>query len=230
MLKKILLLLVVAAAGVVAFAATRPGSYRVERAISIEAPASVVFAQLDDFKAWKAWSPWEGKDPAMNRSHQGPARGVGAAYAWQGNSKVGEGKMSITDSQPPVALRLKLELFKPCAALATTTFAIKPDGSGSVAVRWAMEGDNNLVAKLFGLLVNRDTMIGGDFEKGLASLKQVAEAEATKQAAMALAATAQAASAAAAEKARVEATAALVAAPKEPQEGAAPSRVKVRRK
>src|ERR1700709_1017938 len=124
MLKTFLLLLVVGGAGVLGVAATRPGTYRVERAVSIEAPAPVVFAQLDDFKAWKAWSPWEGKDPQMNRTYEGPARGVGATYAWQGNSKVGEGKMTISDSQSPVALRLSLELIKPFASVAATTFAI----------------------------------------------------------------------------------------------------------
>ena len=175
MFKRILIVLVVIIAGFVAFAATRPGSYRVERSAKIDAPAAVVFAQLEDLKAWSAWSPWEGKDPLMTKTFEGPAKGVGAAYTWQGNDKVGEGKMTITDSRPPSNLKLRLEFIKPFAAVATTELTVQPDSAGSSSVLWAMEGTNNLIAKMFGLFMNMDTMIGNDFATGLANLRVIAE-------------------------------------------------------
>src|SRR6187549_3378240 len=183
MLKKILVLLAVIVAGFVAFAATRPGLYRVERSTKMQAPASVVFAQLADFKGWAAWSPWEGKDPQMKKTYEGQPGTVGSSYAWQGNAEVGEGKMSIVEVRPPTDLKLRLEFIKPFAAVASTLFIVAPDGEGAVTVNWSMDGSNNLMAKIFGIFMDMDAMIGGDFDKGLASLKKVAEAEAQKQAA-----------------------------------------------
>src|SRR3954471_243454 len=95
-LKKVLLVLVVVVIGFVAFAATRPDNYHVERSQKIAAPAEVVFAQLADFKAWAGWSPWDKRDPNMRKTYEGPAGAVGSSYAWEGNSKVGEGKMTVT--------------------------------------------------------------------------------------------------------------------------------------
>jgi len=207
-LKKVLVVLVVIVVGVIAFAATRPDSYRVERSQKIQAPAAVVFAQLDDFKAWQAWSPWEKRDPNMKKTYEGPARGAGASYAWQGNDKVGEGKMTITDATAPTAISYRLEFIKPFASVAATTFTLQPDGDKAANVTWAMSGDNNLIGKVFGVFMNMDKMIGGDFETGLAGLKSVSEAEAAKAEA--------AAAAAEAAKAQAQAQAAAAPAPAAP--------------
>jgi hypothetical protein len=214
MFKRILIVVVVIIAGFVAFAATRPGSYRVERSIKIDAPAPVVFAQLEDLKAWSAWSPWEAKDPLMKKTFEGATKGVGAGYTWQGNDKVGEGKMTITDSRPPSDLKLRLEFIKPFAAVATTELTVQPESATTSNVTWAMEGTNNLIAKIVGLVMNMDNMIGNDFDKGLAALRQVAETEARKQEAAAAAAkaAADAAALAAAEKAKADEAAAAAAA------------------
>ena len=39
-----------------------------------------------------------------------------------------------------------------------------------------LSGTNNFMAKAFGLVMNMDKLVGGDFEKGLMQLKSVAEA------------------------------------------------------
>jgi len=196
------------------FAATRSGTYEVVRSTKIEAPAPVVFAQLADFKAWTAWSPWEGKDPQMKKTYDGPAGAVGSSYAWQGDEKVGEGKMSITEITPPKTLKLRLEFIKPFAAVATTTFDVAPAGDNAVTAKWTMTGTNSFMSKLFGMVKSMDAMIGGDFDKGLASLKEVSETEAKKQADEAAAEKAKA-DEAAAEKAKAdEAAKAAEAAPK----------------
>ena len=215
MLKKILVVLAVVVAGFFAFAAAQPSLYRVQRSTKIEAPAPLVFAQLSDFKAWGAWSPWEGKDPGMKKTYQGTPATVGASYAWQGNEQVGEGKMTVTDISAPTELKLRLEFIKPFAAVASTQFIVAPEPGGGVTATWSMDGTNNLMAKVFGLFMNMDKMIGGDFEKGFAKLKQISEAEAQKQAAEKAAAEAKAkadAEAAAAAKAKADAEAAEAAA------------------
>jgi hypothetical protein len=213
MLKKILIALVIVVAGFLTFAATRPDTYRVERSAKIDAPATVIFSQLEDFKAWPAWSPWDKRDPAMKKTYEGPATGVGSTYSWEGNKEVGKGRMAIVASEPPSQIRYHLEFIEPFAAVANTAFTLAPEGGKSVAVTWAMDGTNNLMGKVFGIFMNMDTAIGADFEKGLASLKTISEAEAEKQSV----AKAQAAAIAAAQAAKVAADAALAAAEAAPK-------------
>jgi len=186
-LKKVLVVLLIGIGGFLGFAATRPDNYRVERSQKIDAPAEVVYAHLDNFKSWTAWSPWEKRDPAMKKAFDGPASGVGAGYAWEGNKDVGQGRMTITESKPPrggsneaAELSIRLEFIKPFASVATSGFVVKPEGDKASTATWSMEGRNNLMGKAFGIFMNMDKMIGGDFENGLASLKTVAEADGQK--------------------------------------------------
>jgi uncharacterized protein YndB with AHSA1/START domain len=174
MLKTLAIVLIVALVALLAYAATRPDSFRVQRETLIKAPADRVFALLNDFKQWPQWSPWEKLDPAMTRTHSGAANGVGAAYAWQGNKKVGEGAMEITQATPPKALTIKLDFIKPFEGHNITEFTIEPQGD-QVKLRWDMHGPSTFITKLMGVFFSMDKMIGKDFEAGLANLKAAAE-------------------------------------------------------
>jgi Polyketide cyclase / dehydrase and lipid transport len=153
---------------------TRPATFHVERSITMAAPPESAFAQVNDFHAWPAWSPWEKLDPQMKKTFEGPPAGVGSKYAWSGNDQVGEGRMTIEKSERPSTVRIKLEFLKPFEATNVTTFTIAPAPGGS-KVTWAMDGENNFMSKAAGLFMDMDKMIGGDFEKGLADLKTAAE-------------------------------------------------------
>ena len=100
--------------------------------VALQPPA---FAQVNDFQNWQAWSPWEKVDPALKRSYEGPKAGTGAVYAWQGNREVGEGRMTITESRPGELVRIRLEFFKPMAAVNTTEFRFRPAGE-ETAITW----------------------------------------------------------------------------------------------
>ena len=176
MLKKILITVIVLVLVFAIVVATRPADFRIVRSTTIAAPAAVVFAHVNDLRKWDAWSPWAKLDPAMKQTHEGSPAGVGAIYLWAGNSEVGEGRMTILDSRADELIRIKLEFIKPFAAVNTTEFTFKADGA-QTAVTWDMTGKNNFMSKAFGLFMNMDKMVGGDFEKGLANLKSVAEAE-----------------------------------------------------
>jgi carbon monoxide dehydrogenase subunit G len=175
MLKKILLIaagLLVVLAGVIAL---QPGTYKVARSADIAAPPADVFGLINDFHKWDAWSPWAKIDPAMKTSFSGAPAGPGASYYWVGNDDVGEGRMTITDSQPPQHVRINLEFLKPFASNAVTDFTVTPSGAGS-RVEWGMTGESNFMSKGFGLVMGgMDKMIGPDFEKGLAQMKALAE-------------------------------------------------------
>ena len=159
----------------VVIVAMRPAEFRVTRTATITAPAEVVFAQVNDFHKWEAWSPWEKMDPALKRAFEGPSAGTGAIYRWAGNNKVGEGGMTITESRPGELIQVRLEFLKPFKATNTAEFTFKPEGNQTV-VTWSMFGKNNLITKAIQLFMNMDTMLGSQFEKGLADLKSVAEA------------------------------------------------------
>ena len=175
MIKKILIGLVVIVVILVAVIALQPATYQVERSTTIAAPAAVVFAQVNDFHKWNAWSPWAKLDPAMKQTFEGAPAGAGAAYSWTGNKEVGEGRMAITESHPSDLVKIKLDFLKPFAATSTTEFTFTPQGNQTV-VKWKMTGENNFMTKAFHLVMNMDKMIGSDFEKGLAQMKSVAEA------------------------------------------------------
>lgn len=174
MLKKILLGVAVLIAAVLLLPLGRPDSFKVERSIDIAAPAATIYALVAAFHRWPLWSPWEKLDPAMRRTFSGAEAGVGAVYAWAGNDEIGEGRMEIVDAQPPAQLGIQLDFLKPMASRNRAEFRFTPDAGGTT-VRWTMTGPSPYLMKLIGLFANFDTMIGKDFEKGLAELKAQAE-------------------------------------------------------
>jgi hypothetical protein len=177
MAKKILVALVGLVLVLLAVVATRPSSFRLERSARIEAPAEAVYAQVADFHRWERWSPWAKLDPQMKTSYDGPASGPGAVYAWSGNEKVGEGRMTVLGAKPGESVDIRLEFLKPWKSINSTNFTLRRE-SGGTRVTWAMAGENDFMAKAFSLFMDVDKVVGADFEKGLAQLKAVAEAEA----------------------------------------------------
>ena len=174
MLKKVLFGIAALVAIFLIIVATRPGKFRIERSIHIDAPAPVVFAQVNDFHRWDAWSPWAKLDPSMTKKIEGPPQGVGATYSWTGNDQVGAGRMTILSSQPPDKVDIELEFLRPWQATNKAIFLLLPEDDGTKVI-WAMEGTNNFMAKAAGLFVDIDALIGKDFEKGLADMKKVSE-------------------------------------------------------
>lgn len=174
MLKKIAIGLGVVIVAVLAFAATRPDSFRIARTATIQAPPERIYPHIEDFHRWTAWSPFETLDPAMQRTYGGAPRGEGATYAWQGNADAGSGSMRIRQADPPRLVVIDLEFTAPFAARNVAEFALEPAG-GATNVTWAMSGANSFFAKLIGVFMDMDAMIGGSFETGLANLKRVSE-------------------------------------------------------
>jgi len=174
MLVKILIGAALVLVSLAVVVATRPATFHIERSLAMSAPPERAFAQVNDFHAWKAWSPWEGKDPAMQRTYSGAPAGAGAVYAWAGNKEVGEGRMTILSSEAPSRIAIKLEFLKPFVATNTASYSFVP-APGGTRVTWAMDGDLNFFMKAFHLFVNMDKLVGADFEKGLAQMKTAAE-------------------------------------------------------
>ena len=178
-MKRVLL----AAAGVLAIglftllgvAAGKPATFRIERMTSIAAPPEKVYANIEDFHRWPDWQPWEHLDPHMNKRFSGPEHGQGAVYEWQGNKEVGKGRMTIIAARPNERVVVRLEFLEPFPADNRAVFTLVPK-AGVTEVSWAMEGPNSFMGKVISVFVDMDKMLGGDFQRGLATLKQLSEA------------------------------------------------------
>jgi hypothetical protein len=168
MLTIILIAVAVAVIVFIAVVATRPADFRVTRSAAVSAPAPAVFTQVNDLRKWDAWSPWAKLDPGAKATFEGPPSGTRAAFAWAGNNKIGEGRMTITESRPNELVRFRLEFVRPFKATNTAEFTFRPEGNQTL-VTWTMSGTNNFMSKAIGLFINCDRMVGGQFEQGLAT-------------------------------------------------------------
>lgn len=176
MLRHILVGLTSAFAAFFTYVAIQPAAFTVTRSISIAAPPAAVFPHINELKRWDAWSPWAKKDPTAKIAYSGPAAGVGSTFAWSGNKEIGEGEMRIVESRPVDRIALKLAFTKPFAGGNDVAFDLKPAGEGT-QVTWSLAGNHGFVERAFLLMmgIKMDAMIGGEYEKGLAALKQVVE-------------------------------------------------------
>lgn len=174
MLQRIALAAGALLAALLVFAATRPDAFRVQRSATIAAPPGRIYPLIDDFHQWQAWSPWEKKDPTMERAFRGAPSGPGAVYAWAGDSNIGAGSMTITEATPPSRLVLSLEFVRPFEAQNVVEFTLQPSGDVTT-VTWTMDGTNTFVGKLMSLFLDMDQMVGGEFATGLATLKAITE-------------------------------------------------------
>ena len=172
MLKKILLALVVLLVVFAFVVARRPADFRISRRATIAAPPAALFAQVDDLHKFQDWNPWAKIDPHAQMTYSGPPSGVGAGYRWAGNSEVGEGTMTITESRPGELVRCRMEFRKPFAATNTAEFTFQAEGEKTV-MTWSIAGTNNFMAKAAGLFIDCDKMVGGQFENGLKNLQGV---------------------------------------------------------
>ena len=149
-------------------------NYVVERSTMIDAAPSAVFKKVANLQEWDDWSPWAEKDPNMDVTHAGEPGAPGSSYAWKGNRDVGEGKMTVREVDEPDRVSIDLAFLKPFKSETVVDWLVRPADSGS-QVTWRMTGQHNLMSKVMGIFKSMDSMVGPDFEQGLAKLKNVME-------------------------------------------------------
>jgi uncharacterized protein YndB with AHSA1/START domain len=170
----IAILLALAIAAVLILASRKPDTLRVQRAAAIHAPPEKIFSLISDFHQWRAWSPYEDRDPNLQRAYSGASSGTGAVYEWNGNKNVGSGRMEILDAPAPRKVVIKLDFLKPFEAHNTAEFTFVPQGD-TTNVTWLMHGPAPFMSKVMQVFMNMDNMIGKDFATGLANLKRITE-------------------------------------------------------
>ena len=174
MIRIIAVITAVFIAVVLVLAAAKPDAFRIERSATIKAPPTKIYSLINDFHNWSSWSPWAKMDPDMKQSHSGAYNGKGAVYEWNGNKKVGQGRMEITDSVPPSKVVIKLDFLKPFEGHNVAEFTLQAQ-NGATVVDWAMTGHSAFIMRVMCLFMDMDKMVGKDFEAGLANMKGIAE-------------------------------------------------------
>ena len=152
----------------------QPAEFKIVRSTTMAVPVSAIFPHVNNLRKWEAWSPWAKLDPNAKNSFEGGDEGVGAVMRWEGNCKVGSGGMTIIESRLNEAVNFRLDFLKPMKATSYSDFSFKPEGNNTLVI-WSMSGTNNFMGKFMSLFMNCEKMVGGHFEKGLASIKAIVE-------------------------------------------------------
>lgn len=174
MFKKILIGLALLIAIFCGYVAMQPSDYRIERSMVMSADPEKIFEQVNSLRNFDKWSPWAKLDPNSTMEFGGADAGEGATATWAGNSDVGKGKMTITESQPHERVRMKLDFEKPMEGIATVEFLLKPDGDGT-RVTWAIFGRDSFIGKAFCVFMDREKIVSDMYDKGLTNLKKIVE-------------------------------------------------------
>jgi len=170
----ILVCLGVAVLMLLAYAATRPDEFRVERRLRIAASTEALWPLVGELRGFNRWNPYERKDPLIKSAYSGAASGIGSRYDWD-SREVGSGSLEIVGQQLGRAVQMKLDFVKPFEAHNQAEFALQPTPDGTTEVSWRMHGPANFISKVMGVFIDMDKMVGRDFEAGLQNLRLIAE-------------------------------------------------------
>jgi uncharacterized protein YndB with AHSA1/START domain len=174
MILRIIIIVAALIAAILAFAATKPETFHVQRSITINASPEKIFALINDFHNWSGWAPQDKEDPTMTRTYSGAAKGKDAFSDWVSSGSAGKGRMTITESVPNKMISINVNFVKPFEAHNVNEFTLEPAGT-STKVTWTMNGTNLYIMKIISVFRNMDSVIGRHFESGLNNLKTVAE-------------------------------------------------------
>lgn len=152
-----------------------PKNYDVFRTVEISKPKNEVFNYLKYLKNMDDWSPWAKKDPNMQKKFTGTDGEAGALSYWLGNKEVGEGEQEIKKVVDGKRIESELRFFKPFKSTSDCYLDVEELSNGGTKVKWGFSGTNKFPMTIMSLFKNMDSMVGPDFEEGMASLKAVME-------------------------------------------------------
>lgn len=151
-----------------------PKKYNVFRTVEIAKSKDEVFEYLKYLKNQQNWSPWEKKDPNMEKKFTGTDGEVGAVSHWKGNKDVGEGEQEITKIIEGKRVEGQLRFLKPWKSTSDCYMEVEEVTNGT-KVTWGFSGKNKFPFSIFMLFFSMDKTVGKDFEEGLQSLKSLLE-------------------------------------------------------
>lgn len=157
-----------------------PKKCHVERTVVINAPRALVFTHVNYWKNWQDWSPWAERDSTMLATVEGPDGQKESICKWVGDPKLtGSGEMISTGVIENKELKYHLH-FSEHIESESEGYVKLADVDDGIQVTWAFYGETPFPRNVMMLLIDMDGMVGPDFERGLALLKDIVEKEATK--------------------------------------------------
>lgn len=147
----------------------------VERTIEINAPASMVYEQINSLEDMDKWSPWKKADPNVEFKYTGESGKVGSEYYWSGNDEIGEGTQTITSIEEGKGVNTKLNFVRPWPGEADASVTIKEDRDSVTVASWGFQSETAFPMNISNLFINMDKMLGPQYEEGLANLKKICE-------------------------------------------------------
>ena len=145
--------------------------FDVQRSIVIRKPADLVYSTVADFSTWRSWSPWLTQEPDSSVEVSGAPGEPGHKQAWSGK-KIGSGHMELVGVVSGRTLDYDLFFIKPWKSRSKAAFVFEEEGKDT-KVTWSMDG--TLPAPMFFMKKKMAAMVGGDYERGLAMLKELLE-------------------------------------------------------
>ena len=148
-IKYIFLLLLLVIIGGALYIATLNGDYQVEESQVINAPASLLYKTVNNYKTWEEWGPWMDDSDDMIMSYPENTTGVGAGYSWK-SEKQGDGEMKTVATVPNKSLDQKIVFITPMGESKSDIYwRFEPVKEGGTKVVWGMKGKQNFMEKAF---------------------------------------------------------------------------------
>lgn len=152
-----------------------PKHEQVERTITIDKPVTEVFEYLVLLQNMEEWSPWAKKDPKAKHTYKGAGDTVGSVHYWEStNEEVGVGEQEITQIVPNKEIFSAIRFKEPFQSQSIGYLKFKDEGAKTI-VTWGYSARYKLVESLIMLFMDMETLLGGDFEQGLADAKVILE-------------------------------------------------------
>jgi len=171
-LKKIFIIIIIFIVIILIFAAFLPSTYKVVRTIEINSAKEPISGLIVDFKNWDKWSPWKNVDSTEKYIYNDTI-GTGAFMSWTGKM-IGTGNMKIINLSAD-SITYELNFKEPYESSSKGVFVLK-NNNNKTNLTWINEGNLSWpVARLMDFFYDFDKMMGPDFEKGLAKIKETVE-------------------------------------------------------
>ncbi len=174
MAKKVILTTLLCLAGFLLYVALKPADMLIAREITIKASPEIIFPYINNSKVANDWMPWKDSDPEVKMLFTGPAEGVGSKSSWNSTGQMGTGEALVIESEENRMVKTQLTYTQPFEMKQLAVISLTPI-NGDTTVRWSVSGHSNFFFRLMGVFVDCDSMIGGEFEKGLRRLKDMVE-------------------------------------------------------
>lgn len=149
--------------------------YLVEKEIIINKPKQEVYDYVKYLKNQNEYSYWASLDTNMQKTFTGTDGTVGFVSAWKGNKDVGQGEQEIIKIDEGKRLDYEMRFKEPMENTANSFMSVEEAGPTATKVKWAMYGHSKFPMNIMNPFLN--SMVGGDFEKGLANLKKKMESK-----------------------------------------------------